>query len=169
MTRPRAAVTLVEVLVVIGVTGLLIGLLMSAVQSARGAAARLACANNLKQIALAAHQYHDARGAFPAAYDALNGPPGSLAWPVVHWPVRLLPYLEQQPLWERTEAAYRVTTNANQNPPHVGLSTVVKVYACPADARLSAPLTDDRGYTAAYGSYEGVAGGVARSGGGYDG
>jgi prepilin-type processing-associated H-X9-DG protein len=56
-------------------------------------------------------------------------------------------------------AACRQTSHKNLNPPHVGLATVLTVYACPADSRLTAPITDDRNYTAAYGSYEGVAGG----------
>jgi prepilin-type processing-associated H-X9-DG protein len=165
----RRAFTLIETLVVIGVTGVLIGLLMSAVQAARGAANRAACANNLKQIALAAQLHHDARGTFPAAYDSLNGGPGSSSWPITNWPIRILPYIEPQSMWDQAEAAYRVTSDTNRNPPHAGRVVVVKVYTCPADGRLSAPITDDRGYTAAYGSYEGVGGGVSRAGGGYDG
>ena len=68
-----------------------------------------------------------------------------------------------------TASAYKSTHNKNLNPPHVGLTTVLKIYACPADGRLGSPVTDDRGFTAAYGSYEGVGGGVSRPGGGYDG
>ncbi|MBX9628127.1 MAG: DUF1559 domain-containing protein [Gemmataceae bacterium] len=169
-THPsRRAFSLIETLVVIGVMGILIGLLMNAVQAARGAAVRAACLNNLKQVALAAQHHHADRGAFPASYDSLYGRPGSSAWPITNWPIRLLPYLDQQPLWQQTEAAYRVTSNTNTVPPHVGLATVVKVYTCPADGRLSTPLTDARGYTAAYGSYQGVGGGVLRTGQGYDG
>ena len=156
--RPRAF-SLIETLVVIGVMGVLIGLLMSAVQASRGAATRIACANNLKQIALAAQMHHDNHGTFPAAYDSLDGNTSSMMRTLVNWPVRLLPYLEQQALWERTVAAVWQTIDHNRNPPHVGLTTILKVYACPADGRLSSLITDDRGYTAAYGSYEGVAGG----------
>ena len=168
MTSTRKAFTLIETLVVIGVTGVLIGLLLSAVQAARGAATRAACANNLKQIVLAAHLHHDSHGRFPAAFDSLNSP-GSLTFPITNWPIRLLPYLEQQPLWDRTLAAYKINSNSNVNPPHVGLTTVIKTFACPADGRLSSPITDDRNYTAAYGSYEGVGGGASRSGAGYNG
>jgi prepilin-type processing-associated H-X9-DG protein len=62
-----------------------------------------------------------------------------------------------------------VRVDPTVNPPHVGLSTVIKVYTCPADGRLSAAITDDRGYTAAYGSFEGVGCGGCVSGGGYNG
>ncbi|MCO6043218.1 DUF1559 domain-containing protein [Aeoliella sp. ICT_H6.2] len=96
MTRKRAAFTLVELLVVITIISVLIALLLPAVQMAREAARRSQCQNNLKQIGLAMHEYHNARGALP---------PGMMMHakrnlPSVSWRVLLLPYSEQQALYD---------------------------------------------------------------------
>jgi prepilin-type N-terminal cleavage/methylation domain-containing protein len=159
--RPRGAFSLVELLVVIGVLGLLASLLVPAVQRVRAAAARVACANNLRQIGLACQHYVEVEGTLPAAYvnDRRTG-----RFALLNWPVLLLPYIEQEPLWRQTLEAYRADWYPYHNPPHVGLATVIRLYACPADGRLTAPITDDQGNTAAYGSYLGVAGGTRADG-----
>ncbi|VTS07690.1 DUF1559 domain-containing protein [Tuwongella immobilis] len=151
---PRMGFTLIELLVVISIIGILLGLLLSAVQSVRSAASKLACANNLKQIGLAAHAYESAHGRLPRAWEEVPsfGPlPGS-----INWMVNLLPYLEQEALYGQARQAYFTQAIGTITPPHTGLTTIVKVYTCPADGRLSQPITDDKGYTAAYGSYWGV-------------
>src|SRR2546423_1852227 len=97
--------TLIELLVVIAIIGVLIGLLLPAVQAAREAARRAHCINNLKQIGIALHNYHDALGVFPPAYgtldrggNAIQGQPDPITGdtgPGWAWGMQILPYIEQ--------------------------------------------------------------------------
>src|SRR4051812_38797467 len=95
----RRGFTLIELLVVIAIIAVLIGLLLPAVQAAREAARRAQCVNNLKQIGLAMHNYHDTVGSFPPggiSGDATFGHWTGGWWP---WSVFILPQIEQAPLF----------------------------------------------------------------------
>ena len=133
----RAAFTLLELLVVIAVVGVLIGLLLPAVQKAREAANRISCANNLKQLALAAHHYHDSNGAFPPGYYRAPGP--WLGVKVVTLYVALLPYIEQDGLSRRWDFA-RYGNNLGPYPT-APAAQVIALAVCPSDA-LPRPAVD---------------------------
>jgi prepilin-type processing-associated H-X9-DG protein len=154
----RTAFSLPELVIVLGMIGLLIAFLLPAVQRARESASKTRCQGNLKQIGLALHQYNDSQGVLPPAEADLRLP--ARAQPAgLRWMVLLLPYLGQQPVWDTTVRAYQSDPIPYHNPPHVGLATEIPQYTCPSDARLGVPLTDQDNITATFVSYLGVAGG----------
>ncbi|WP_168565365.1 DUF1559 domain-containing protein [Crateriforma spongiae] len=162
MRQKRAGFTLVELLVVIAIIGVLVGLLLPAVQSAREAARRMSCSNNAKQIGLALHNYHSAFKQFPVHRAGTTGKKGYNA----NWAelsaystdqhnyrrlsmlVGLLPFIEQQPLWDTISNPVSVQFNGNAAPngayPAMGPTpwrgqytpwrTLISSFNCPSDS-----------------------------------
>ncbi len=154
----RRGFTLVEMLVVIAIIAILIGLLLPAVQRAREAAARLECSSHLRQIGIALHQYHDQFKSFPAGMNYQDGKTFH-KYRFQSWLAQLLPFVEQQNLWQTIDPAYKKTRFPFHNPPHVGLGTVIAVYTCPSDGRVQIVQVAQRTkQNVALSSYLGVSG-----------
>jgi len=142
---PRAF-TLVELLVVLAIIGLLLALLLPAVQAARESARRMACGNNLHQIGIALHGFHEVHGHFPQGgveMRTIRGPDGRLLYPhgrQLAWSAFILPYLEQTGLYKQIhfQKAFDSPENA------AAAAQIVAVYLCPSVVRPS-PVVQGRG------------------------
>jgi prepilin-type N-terminal cleavage/methylation domain-containing protein len=172
--RGQTGFTLVELLVVIAIIGILVALLLPAVQSAREAARRMSCTNNLKQLSLALHNYHDTTKAFP---------PGNLNcgnWPdcssnsynyggphLTTWSLAILPFMEQQPLYDVYQPEFP-TDRSNVAANVQVCQTFIPTQLCPSDEntnKLDRPASGPRQFDYAPGSYRALSG-VTRTRGG---
>ena len=141
------AFTLVELLVVIAIIGMLIGLLLPAVQAARGSARRMQCSNNFKQYGLALHSYHATHDKFPASRSAIGlsnfhpttGAPSNGSW--FSTTVHLFPYLEQSARYDDLVMAGSASPARLQNnwTEYVALKGAIPIILCPDDPNASSP------------------------------
>jgi prepilin-type N-terminal cleavage/methylation domain-containing protein/prepilin-type processing-associated H-X9-DG protein len=136
--RPRSGFTLIELLVVIAIIAILIGLLLPAVQKVRESAARSQCSNNLHQLAVAVHTYHDTNNFFPCSatpgYNFNATSPG--CW---SWLARILPNIEQAPLYKNLNIP-----NSTMQQAQAYVQQPVKTFLCPSDdAYNGLPRTDE--------------------------
>jgi prepilin-type N-terminal cleavage/methylation domain-containing protein len=177
--RCRKGFTLVELLVVIAIIAILIGLLLPAVQKVREAAARTQCVNNIKQIVLAMHNYHDANGSLPVgcympyAQDGYHNTQ-DITFPFgPNWAIYILPYIEQGNLYNSVNVnaypgvsmpANKYNFAAYDRSWRAIRGAVVKIYLCPSDGWNTQPYDDPSGVDAppevvwARGNYAATAG-----------
>jgi len=145
-SNSRSGFTLVELLVVIAIIGVLVALLLPAVQAAREAARRSSCSNKLKQLGLALHNYHDTYLAMPAG-GVSNNTVGPADWcdagensGGLPWTVAILPFLEQENRYETFDSRLRVTSSSNISSSNVNSTAWARAneaYQCPSDPNSS--------------------------------
>jgi prepilin-type N-terminal cleavage/methylation domain-containing protein/prepilin-type processing-associated H-X9-DG protein len=160
MTRNHhpLGMNLVEVVVVLAILGVLLALVLPAVQKIRDAASRASCASNLRQLGLALHQYHQVYASFPPGISHIfaDGLPVE-QFQLMRWHGRVLPFIEQQGIWQQMLAAYAQDPIFLNDPPHTDRSLPVALFLCPADGRRFVPGVPP-GESPANTSYVGVAG-----------
>jgi prepilin-type N-terminal cleavage/methylation domain-containing protein/prepilin-type processing-associated H-X9-DG protein len=161
MRFQRRAFTLIELLVVIAIIAILIGLLLPAVQKVREAAARVQCQNNMKQIGIACHAYHDSLGNLPPAVLLNASVTDPTRWSQnfgPNWAVLILPYIEQGNLYSPVSASIQAyPTTATESGWRSIVGTRIKTYLCPSDTGAEVACTRASN-TWARGNYGGNAG-----------
>jgi prepilin-type N-terminal cleavage/methylation domain-containing protein len=156
----RDGFTLVELLVVIAIIGVLVALLLPAVQAAREAARRTSCSNNIRNMALGVLNFHDAKGRYPNAIHVTRNAAGAVTVPNVgtsdarlygNWAIEVLPFIEQQALFAR----FRITlTTPLTHPTHAeAIATPLSVFRCPSDPYGEQPFISSSNVRWARGNY----------------
>jgi prepilin-type N-terminal cleavage/methylation domain-containing protein/prepilin-type processing-associated H-X9-DG protein len=135
--RPKGF-TLIELLVVIAIIAILIGLLVPAVQKVRESANVTQCLNNLKQIGVALHNYHDSHGALPSGHVETQDGSGNYHYGT-NWAISILPYVEQENLYRSYNSAVDNQDRSNQ----AFAQTYVPIYACPSDPNFNKVLAPE--------------------------
>jgi prepilin-type N-terminal cleavage/methylation domain-containing protein/prepilin-type processing-associated H-X9-DG protein len=146
--------TLIELLVVLGIIAVLLGLLLPALQRAREAGTQTRCKNNLKQIGLALHMYHDGHARMPPGCSYRGGVD---PYPHMTWMTRLLPFVEQSARWQQAVQAFAQEKFFEKQPHLPILSHVVDLYTCPSDPRAG-ETWDFGNFQVAFTSYLGSEG-----------
>lgn len=147
--RRQHGFTLVELLVVIAIIGILVALLLPAIQAAREAARRIQCSNNLKNLALGMLVHHDSVGHFPAP---ITMPPGTTYEPLLdnrlfsNWAIEILPQIEQQALFDQfqIDPLTRLYDRNNPDINRTGRETELSVMLCPSDTGGGNPFQGKR-------------------------
>ena len=151
----RRGLTLIELVIVIAIIGILMALLLPAIQYARASARNVKCANNLRQLALALHEFHGVRKSFPSGL--IRNTPAATT-PNSTWIVAILPYLEQDGMALQIGGAYAQDRSPFNNPPHVLMAQVLPVVQCPDDDRVGTPQITRKNRLVGLTSYLGVSG-----------
>jgi prepilin-type N-terminal cleavage/methylation domain-containing protein len=153
--RCMVGFTLVELLVVIAIIGILVALLLPAVQAAREAARRAKCVNNIRQIGIAFQSYHDARKYYPQYHNAVvptgktasdyHNSAGYTTWIGPTWAISIMPYIEEQALYD-SFINHLITQKLPLTSLAAGklLRTIVPGYVCPSNETAANPILEDR-------------------------
>ncbi|MHC5543356.1 DUF1559 family PulG-like putative transporter, partial [Singulisphaera rosea] len=136
---PRQGFTLIELLVVIAIIGVLVGLILPAVQAAREATRRTGCQNNLRQHGLAINNYVTSLDAFPIGYIAWSNPPGGAA-PGWSWAAAILPQVEQGSIYNAANINLAIDSPSNSTV----RTTTLSLYVCPSDRDTGAFVVTSR-------------------------